>query len=72
MMKQIQNREDAEFCTQILSSVILTYHPLYLKELVVIAGLPETLLYDLESLYQLVDFCDSFLTIQKDMVYFIH
>ena len=45
-MEQIQYGEDpeeVEFYMWILFSVILTYCPIYLKELVAIAGLPEEL-----------------------------
>jgi hypothetical protein len=75
MVAQILEMADAgtvELCKRTLSSVMLTHRPIHLKELVVIAGLPEELPDDLQSLNKLVQFCGSFLTIQEDMVYFIH
>ena len=75
MMKQIQHGEDAEdveFCMRVLSSVTLTYRPIYLKELVATAGLPEELSDDLQSLNQLVDLCGSFLTAREEMIDFVH
>jgi NACHT domain len=75
MMEQIQYGDDPEevgFCTQILSSVTLTYRPIYLKELVAVAGLPEEFSSNLQSLNELVDLCGSFLTIREEIVYFVH
>ena len=57
---------------QILSSVTLTYQPIYLKELVAIASLPEEVFGSLQSLNELVDLCSSFLTVRKGTVYFIY
>jgi hypothetical protein len=72
MMEQIIClKEDAESCRRILSSVTLAYRPIPLKELVVIAGLEESL-DDLQSLNELVDLCGSFLTVREEIVFFIH
>ena len=68
-MEQVQKVEPGKdekvvaFCMRILSSVTLAYHPIHLKELVGLAGLPQELLDDLQSLRQLVDLCSSFLTV---------
>jgi len=72
MMNQIENGESAKFCKQILSSITLTLRPIHLKELVTTAGLQEELLYDLQLVRELVDLCSSFLTLQEEMVYFVH
>ncbi|KAI9775383.1 MAG: hypothetical protein M1839_001238 [Geoglossum umbratile] len=75
MMEQIRDGNDAddvEICEQILSSVTLAYRPIHLKELVVIAGLPEELSDDLQSLNELVELCGSFLTVREETVYFVH
>ncbi|KAF7508093.1 hypothetical protein GJ744_009675 [Endocarpon pusillum] len=74
MMEQIrclEDSDDVESCTRILSSATLAYRPIHLKELVAMAGLQEDP-NDVESLNELVDLCGSFLTIREDTVYFIH
>jgi hypothetical protein len=74
MMEQIyclEDSEDVEFCSRILSSATLAYRPLHLKELVATAGLQEQP-DDLESLNELVDLCGSFITVREEIVYFIH
>jgi hypothetical protein len=48
---------------------MLTYRPLYLKELVATAGLPEE---QSDELHVLVDLCGSFLTVREEIIYFIH
>ena len=72
MMEQIQNGKDAELCIEILSMVTLASRPIYLRELVAITGLPEELSNDLQSLNDLVDRCGSFLTVQEEIIYFVH
>src|SRR5436305_7174026 len=72
MMNQTENRESAELCKQILSSITLTLHPIHLKELVATAGLPEELLHDLQLVCELVDLCSSFLMLWEEMIYFVH
>jgi len=75
MMEQIphgEDEEDVQLCTQILSSVTLTYRPIRLKELVAVAGLPEDLSDDLQSMNDSVDLCGSFLTVREGTVYFVH
>ena len=57
---------------QILSSIMLTYYPIYLKELVAIASLLEELSGSLQSLNKLVDLCSLFFTIREGTVYFVH
>ena len=46
--------------------------PLHMEELGYIAGLPEDLCNDLRSVDNLVDQCASFLTVRKNIVYFVH
>jgi hypothetical protein len=73
MMEQIWclDNEDIEPCIQILSSVMLTYRPIHLKELVATAGLQEER-DDIQSLNELVDLCGSFLTVREETIYFVH
>ena len=61
-----------EYCQKILSIVTITFCPLQLKELVATTELPEIFFYDIQLLNKLVDLCSSFLTVQDEIVYFIH
>jgi NACHT domain len=75
MLQQIKGetkRGFAAFCERILSSVALTYRPLHLRELGVAADLPEILSDNLQSVEELVGRCGSFLTVRKEMIYFVH
>ncbi len=60
------------YCLAILSTASVVYRPLYLKELVATAGLPEEHFGDLQSLNGLVDLCASFLTVRAERIYFVH
>jgi NACHT domain len=74
MMRQIRtgNPETVAMCEQILGTITLAYRPLHMEELGHIAGLPEDLCDDLRSVGHLVDQCASFLTVRKNIVYFVH
>lgn len=63
--------EDTEACRRIISSVVLAYRPLHLKELVFVAGLEEDS-DDIYLLKELVDLCGPFLTVREETIYFIH
>ena len=72
MMKQIEYDKHVKICKRIIISAILAFRPLHLKELGAIADLPIELRESLSSLKRLVQFCGSFLTIQENIVYFVH
>jgi len=74
MMDQVQHLKlmTMEYYLRILSTAAIVYHPLYLKELVATASLPEKSFHDIQSLNKLVDLCGSFFTIWEETIYFIH
>ena len=75
MMGQILDLEDSDDvknCKCVITSAILAYRPLHLKELGAIADLSKELREDLSSLEGLVQLCGSFLTIREDIVYLVH
>jgi hypothetical protein len=73
MVKQIQQlkRKFPEFCRRILSTATLTYRPLHLLELRILAGLEGEILH-MADLERMVKLCGSFLTIRENYVYLIH
>ncbi|RDW64629.1 hypothetical protein BP6252_10280 [Coleophoma cylindrospora] len=71
MMTYIYDDIDYGFCVQILRSACLAFRPLSIKELVIVAELPEQV-QDNDSLGQLVDLCGSFITIRNEVISFIH
>ena len=74
MLEQIQHRdpEEVEVYLQTLRTITLSYRPLHLGEMGIVAGLPEDLSNDSQALQDLVSSCGSFLTLRKQIVYFIH
>jgi hypothetical protein len=75
MLQQIKGQENLElstFCERVLCAVVLSYRPLHLEEVVVIAGLPGYLSGDLPSLKDLVGRSGSFLTLRDETIYFVH
>jgi hypothetical protein len=74
MMKQIRQlqRQYPELCRQILSTVILAYRPLHLRELYVLSGLPMQTQNEEQMTIQIVKMCGSFLKIREGNVYIIH
>jgi hypothetical protein len=75
MMGQIlaqHNVKTAEFCKAVLRAVTITFRPLRLSELVVVAGLPSDQFDDPQAVADLVSRCGSFLTIRQDTASFIH
>jgi len=75
MLEQIQyNRdlEEVEVYLQTLRTITLSYRPLHLGEIGIIAGLPEDLSNDPQALQDLVGSCGSFLTLRGQTVYFVH
>ena len=75
MLEQIQHNrdpEEVEVYLQTLRTITLSYRPLHLGEIGIIAGLPEGLSNDPQALQDLVGSCGSFLTLRKQIVYFVH
>jgi hypothetical protein len=71
MMQQISKSDRAEMCWQILALTAILYRPVAVPKLV---ALVEQLkdLDDLELVREIVGLCGSFLTLQEDIVYFVH
>ncbi|KAL7940607.1 NACHT domain-containing protein [Trichoderma barbatum] len=75
MLEQIHNLEDisdANFCYQILATVLLVYQPVTLAELGTLIESPDDNLADAELIDRAIRFCGSFLTIRDSRVYVIH
>ncbi|KAL2859901.1 WD40-repeat-containing domain protein [Aspergillus lucknowensis] len=72
MLRQMQELEEFELCCQILSLASYTFRPLHLAELAALSDLPKELHDDLESLYELVALCGSFLVVRDDRVHLVH
>jgi hypothetical protein len=75
MLEQIQHNrdpEEVEVYLQTLRTITLSYRPLHLGEMGIVAGLPKDLSNDLQALQDLVGSCGSFLTLRKQIVYFVH
>ncbi|KAL6904324.1 hypothetical protein GGI43DRAFT_400133 [Trichoderma evansii] len=73
MIKQVDNlRRESKLCRNILSAILTAYYPLSLAELGLLAGLPDQISKNSESIAKLVLMCGSFLTLNEDKVYFIH
>jgi hypothetical protein len=72
MMAQICNSDNADICKQILASTAIVYQPITLKELTTLVEMLEDMSNDLESLWEIIGLCGSFLTIQEGTIYFVH
>jgi hypothetical protein len=75
MMAQILAQDHIktrESCKDVLRAVTVSFRPLRLKELVVVAGLPSDQFYHPQAVADLLGYCGSFLTIRQDTVSFIH
>lgn len=70
-MDQIDPR-DADVCRQILAILAITYRPLALRELLSLFQPLEDFDDNVESLEEIIGSCGSFLTVRKDVVYFVH
>lgn len=68
MMDQISESLDAALCTKILGIASVVYRPLPLGELRALLRSQS----DDDELRDVVESCGSFLTLQKDAVYFVH
>jgi hypothetical protein len=72
MMQQINKSDDAELCKQVLASVALVYRPITLEELVALVEQLEDIADDRDSIREIIALCGSFLTLQNNVVYFVH
>jgi hypothetical protein len=72
MMAQIYKSDDSELCQQILAMIATVYAPITLTELASLVELLEDTSNDVESLYEVIGLCGSFLTVRKDRIYFVH
>ncbi|KAL1796785.1 hypothetical protein ACET3X_005325 [Alternaria dauci] len=72
MMQQINKSDDAELCKQVLASIALVHRPVTLEELVALIEQLEDIADDQDSIREIVALCGSFLTLQDDIVYFVH
>jgi hypothetical protein len=71
MIDQISESNSAEICRQVLASTAILYRPVTISELVALVEQLEDL-DDLESVWEIIGLCGSFLTLRKDTVYFVH
>lgn len=76
MMEQIKHDKDpeeVEVYLQTLRTVTLACRPLHLREMAVIAGLPQHLTTDDQALQDIAGSCGSFLIVrEQNTVYFVH
>lgn len=71
-MKKIEGlkQKSPEFCRTLLATVSIAYRPLGLEKLRALSGLPPIITK--RSTAELVSMCDSFLTLQDEVVGFVH
>jgi hypothetical protein len=72
MIEQICNSDNADLCKRILALIAIVYRPITLKELTSLVEMLKEMSNDLESLRDIISLCGSFLTIRKDIIYFVH
>lgn len=75
MIDYIHTQYDSKvshLCKQVLAANTLAYRPIYLKELIAIACLPEEITSDQDDLKDVVDRCSSLLIVQNETIYFVH
>ena len=74
MLEQIRRRhpKEVEVYLQTLRTITLSYRPLHLGEVGIVAGLPEYLSNNSKALHNIVGSCGSFLTLREQIVYFVH
>ena len=72
MVEQIYNSDNADLYKRILATIAIVYRPITLKEFTSLVETVEGISDDLESLREIVALCGSFLTIQEDIIYFVH
>ncbi len=72
MIKQIRNSDYTNVCYQILASIAILYRPVTLTELTSLIDVFDNMSDDAKSIQEILGFCGSFLTVRKDMIYFVH
>ncbi|UKZ75874.1 hypothetical protein TrVFT333_003570 [Trichoderma virens FT-333] len=74
MLEQIHDLEDsdAQFCYQILATVLLVYRPVTVAELSTLIESPGVDPADTELINKAIGLCGSFLTVRDSQVYVIH
>ncbi|KAM5344207.1 hypothetical protein ACJ41O_012744 [Fusarium nematophilum] len=70
MLEQVFTSDEAAFCRQILATACIAYRPVSLDELRVFV--PDLRRFSNRVLEDIVGECGSFLTLQEDIVYFVH
>lgn len=70
MLEQIITSDYSKLCRQVLAIVCIAYRPLSLDELRSLV--PELQAYGSEALKDLIGECGSFLTLQENVIYFVH
>ncbi|KAM7209927.1 Vegetative incompatibility protein HET-E-1 [Rhypophila decipiens] len=68
MMEQIGDSEDADLCKEILTVTTIVRRPISLPELTTFVEMGG----DISDLEELIRLCGSFLTLRKQIVYFVH
>ncbi|RYP55521.1 hypothetical protein DL770_010904 [Monosporascus sp. CRB-9-2] len=71
MMEQIHKHKHREYCHRLLSAAAVTYRPLHLLELQILAGLQYEVKH-LADLERIVRNCGSFLAVKDGYIYLIH
>ena len=74
MLGQIDGlpRKAPGYCRSLLSTLLVAYRPLQVKEAGVLAGLPPSALKKDELIKEYIQMCGSFLTVQEETVHFVH
>jgi hypothetical protein len=72
MMRQICVLDNSTLYKRILASIAIVYRPVTLTELTSLIDVLEDISDDIQSLQEIIGFCGSFLTVRKDVIYFIH
>ena len=72
MMHQMNETDDAKVCRQVLAATAGLYRPVTIPELVALVEQLKDFVDDFESMREIGSLCGSFLTIRKDIVYFVH
>ncbi|CAG7956576.1 unnamed protein product [Penicillium salamii] len=72
MMDQVRKSDDADFCKQILGTILTVYRPVTLSELgSLLAGRMDGL-DDIDTISDVIESCGSFLTVREDTVTLVH
>lgn len=72
MMNKIHMSGDAELCRRILAAMSIVHRPITLAELQYCVDLPEAFADNSEAASDMIAFCGSFLTLQNNIIVFVH